>query len=293
MSFKITGQLSNTTTLNNVLYSNQQSDLATDENDGELLYYENGGPQSSPALTFDGTELLVDASLSVEESARSYGWITSSTRHTGPGTPLYPPVPYGSNISSGASIGWNFSVGRGTMDFMNNYESAQGGFYFRQRTGDNTSAVVLASTFSQTPSEAIVGNTFVSNLHSTGITRFALSPIRSRPIDLIVYSGTIATGLSNSLILELTNAGMIEMTLMAPGTNQVARYIGTLYRSSGTAGQGYSYYPATPNGGGQISANLEFGFGASTAGKWQIYGTNNTGVIGTFIIRILADPLIS
>lgn len=66
MSFsRMTGQLSNSTIMKEVMYANQNVDVPTDENDGELLYYENGAPASSPSLSFDGTTLNLDGGLNV------------------------------------------------------------------------------------------------------------------------------------------------------------------------------------------------------------------------------------
>lgn len=56
-SFQISNQLSNSKTVREVIYANQQENLATDADDSEILYYSNGAPTSSPQLTFDGDVL--------------------------------------------------------------------------------------------------------------------------------------------------------------------------------------------------------------------------------------------
>jgi hypothetical protein len=56
-SFQMSNQLTNSRTVREVIYANQQENLATDANDTEILYYSNGAPISSPQLTFDGDVL--------------------------------------------------------------------------------------------------------------------------------------------------------------------------------------------------------------------------------------------
>ncbi len=64
-SFKMNGQLTNSRTLTNVMYANQNAEFATDANDAQLLYYSNGAPTSSSALTFNSatSELNVLGSI--------------------------------------------------------------------------------------------------------------------------------------------------------------------------------------------------------------------------------------
>lgn len=64
-SFQISNQLSNSKTLREVIYANQQENRATDADDTEILYYSNGAPTSSAALTFDGSALALDGDLNV------------------------------------------------------------------------------------------------------------------------------------------------------------------------------------------------------------------------------------
>lgn len=64
-AFKVNGILSNSRTLTAALYANQIESRATDADDTEILYYSNGAPTSSAALTFDGSALGVDGDLNV------------------------------------------------------------------------------------------------------------------------------------------------------------------------------------------------------------------------------------
>lgn len=51
--FKMTGALANPSTITGAVYANQNAENATDAQDNELLYYDNGAPASSSSLSFD------------------------------------------------------------------------------------------------------------------------------------------------------------------------------------------------------------------------------------------------
>jgi hypothetical protein len=64
-AFKMNSILSNSRTFTSALYANQIENRATDADDTEILYYSNGSPTSSAALTFDGSALGLDGDLNV------------------------------------------------------------------------------------------------------------------------------------------------------------------------------------------------------------------------------------
>lgn len=62
-AFKMNGQLTNSRTMTAALYANQHETRATDADDTEILYYNNGAPTSSAGLTFDGSAVNVTGSV--------------------------------------------------------------------------------------------------------------------------------------------------------------------------------------------------------------------------------------
>ncbi len=64
-AFKMNGQLTNSRTMTSALYANQVETRATDADDKELLFYNNGAPTSSANLTFDQmtNELTINGTL--------------------------------------------------------------------------------------------------------------------------------------------------------------------------------------------------------------------------------------
>ena len=67
-AFKVNGMLSNNRTFTAALYANQHENRATDADDTEILYYSNGAPTSSSALTFDGSALNVNGDLNASRN---------------------------------------------------------------------------------------------------------------------------------------------------------------------------------------------------------------------------------
>lgn len=289
------GQLVNPTTLRNVVYSNQNVQQPTDGNNGQVLYYDNGAPTSSENLNFDGDELNIDGGLFATNPAKVNGWITSGGTNPVGATSLYPPVTYGAS-RSGSSIGWNLAIGYGEMVFMNNYLSSNGGFYFHQRTGQETSSVLLAASLEIAPPYTMAGNTYVSNLHTNGITRFMppgpqVFPIgnsRSYNIEQRVYCGTFGPGQSDQLQLRLTEGGQLSIFITAVGTESNATYNGYAFRGSNTPGAGYLVTAPLPPTTGAVRIS----FGANTEGAWNIYFSNTSGVNAVWQVTHMANPLI-
>lgn len=67
-AFNINGMLTNNKTMTAALYANQHENRATDADDTEILYYSNGAPTSSTALTFDGSALNVNGDLNASRN---------------------------------------------------------------------------------------------------------------------------------------------------------------------------------------------------------------------------------
>lgn len=60
--FRINGALTNPGIITAAVYANQNNEFVTDDQDNQIMYYENGAPTSSDALTFDGSEFVLNAS---------------------------------------------------------------------------------------------------------------------------------------------------------------------------------------------------------------------------------------
>lgn len=59
----MSGALVNPSTVTGALYANQNESFATDAQDTQILYYQNGSPTSSANVTYDGTGVNIDGEL--------------------------------------------------------------------------------------------------------------------------------------------------------------------------------------------------------------------------------------
>lgn len=72
--FKINGVLANASNVENVIRANQNDSFATDTQDSEILYYENGAPVSSSDLTFSNSTLTVGGQTEIDGGKVSVGY---------------------------------------------------------------------------------------------------------------------------------------------------------------------------------------------------------------------------
>ena len=80
--FKISGGLTNPSTITGALYANQNDSFATDAQDTQILYYENGSATSSANLTFSDSKLAVDGNAEVLGGRLEVGF-SSATSNRG------------------------------------------------------------------------------------------------------------------------------------------------------------------------------------------------------------------